>query len=279
MAMISWEDTLACLAVEPLGDGVYTAPHIPMPYRRVYGGQLLAQLVAVAEASAESKQVKSLHVVLPREGDLDAPVHFDVDALQTGRSFAARAIRVHQEGRVIAQATISLRAPEAGTLEHQGPRPPSSTVEQATPVDLSMIPWEARAVGGVDLASPAVGPAESAYFMRTPRLSPDAVGTHDSGCAHRAMLAFATPLTLIGTALRPHAGLSEADAPERVATAVTTHTIWLHADDLRVDDWWLLSQSSPLLAGSRGFGRGDVFDEAGRLVASFAQESLIRTVD
>jgi acyl-CoA thioesterase-2 len=214
-----------------------------------------------------------------------------VDALQNGRSFAARAIRVHQEGRVIAQATISLRAPEKGSLEHQLPRPPSSTVEQATPVDLSMIPFEARAVGGVDLASRAVGPAESAYFMRTPRLSLDAagalhaggaldaVGTHAAGGAHRAMLAFATPLTLIGTTLRPHAGLSEADSPERLATAVTTHTIWLHDDDLRVDDWWLLAQSSPLLAGARGFGRGDVFDGAGRLMASFAQESLIRVVE
>ena len=109
MAIIEWKDTLACLDVTELGEGVYTAPNIPMPYRRIFGGQLLAQLVTVAEATAEAKQVKSLHVVFPREGDLEQPVHFEVDAPQTGRSFAARAIRAHQAGRVIAQATVSLQ--------------------------------------------------------------------------------------------------------------------------------------------------------------------------
>lgn len=272
MAIIDWTDTLACLDVSEVGEGVYTAPHIPMPYRRVFGGQLLAQLVAVAEASAEAKQVKSLHVVFPREGDLEVPVHFDVDVLQTGRSFAARAVRVHQAERVIAQATISLHAPETSTLAHQTPRSPTASVEEAKPVDLSMIPWETRAVDGVDLESRRVGPAESAYFMRTPRMS------HEAGTAHRALMAHATDLTLIGTALRPHAGLCERDSPERVHTAVTSHTIWFHADDLRVDDWWLLAQSSPIVSGARGYGRGDVFDGAGRMLASFAQESLIRPV-
>lgn len=272
MPIIEWEDILGCLEIEPVAEGVYTAPHIPMPYRRIFGGQLLAQLVAVAEASVEAKQVKSLQVAFPREGDLAAPVHFDVDAPQTGRSFATRAVRVHQEGRVIAQAVISLHAPESSGLSHQGLRPPSARVEDAVEADLSMIPWETRAVGGVDLASRAVGPAESAFFMRTPRLS------HDAGTTHRALLAHATDLTAIGTALRPLEGLGEADSPERLQTAVTTHTIFFHADDLRVDDWWLLVQSSPVLSGARAHGRGDVFDAAGRLMASFAQESLIRPV-
>jgi len=272
MPIIGWEETLRCLDVTRLEDGVYTAPNIPMPYRRIFGGQLLAQLVAVGEASAEGKQVKSLHVAFPREGDLDAPVQFDVEAPQTGRSFATRAIRAHQDARVIAQAVLSLHAPEACDLEHQGPRPPVTTVEAATPVDLGMIPWEVRSIGGVDLESRAVGPAESAYFMRTPRLA------HDAGTTHRALLAHATDLTPIGTALRPYDGLSESDAPDRVQTAVTTHAIWFHADDLRVDDWWLLAQSSPVMAGARSHGRGDVFDAAGRLMASFAQESLIRPV-
>ncbi len=273
MAMIEWADTLACLAVEATRDGVYTAPNIPMPYRRVYGGQVLAQLVAVAEASADPKQVKSLHVVLPREGELERALEFDVDAPQTGRAFATRAVRVHQADRAIAQATISLHAPEASAVSHQLPAPTLAGPGDATPVDLSMIPWSARAVGGVDLAAPGIGAAESAYWMKTPALD-DA-----PACAHRALLAFATTLTLVGTALRPHAGLSEASIPDRVQTAVTSHTVWFHAGDLRVDDWWLLVQSAPSLAGARGHGRGDVFDAAGRLVASFAQESLIRPVE
>lgn len=270
MAMIGWEDALGCLDVRAVEDGVYTAPNIPMEYRRIFGGQLLAQLVAVSEATADGKQVKSLHVSFPREGDLEQPVHFDVDAPHTGRSFATRAIRAHQAGRVIAQAVVSLHAPESSALEHQSARPDVETVEAATPTELGMIPWEVRAVDGVDLGSRAVGPASSAYFMRTPRLS------HDAGTAHRALLAHATDLTVIGTLLRPHEGLCEGDAPERLQTAVTTHTVWFHADDLRVDDWWLLAQTGPVLAGGRGYGRGDVFDAAGRLMASFAQESLVR---
>ena len=219
MAIITWEDTLACLDVERLEEGRYTAPHIPMPYRRVFGGQLLAQLVAVAEASSESKQVKSLHVVFPREGDLDERVLFDVDALHDGRSFASRALRVHQEGRVIAQATVSLHAPEASALSHQMSAPPPAGPEAAEPLDLGMIPWETRVVDGVDLEARDEGPAESAYFMKTPKLEAGHV-------AHRALLAHATDLTLIGTSLRPHAGFSEADAPERVITAVThTHRV------------------------------------------------------
>ena len=268
MAIIGWEDTLACLEVSQVADGVYTAPHISMPYRRIFGGQLLAQIVAVAEATAADKQVKSLHVVFPREGDLAARVDFDVDPLQDGRSFAARALRVHQAGRVIAQATVSLHAPEPCTLEHQQLPAPGGTPESATPMELSMIPWETRAVGGVDLESRAAAPAEAAWFMRTPTLEGEAV-------AHRALLAHATDLTSIGTALRPHEGLGEGDAPERVTTAVTTHCVWFHRD-LRLDEWWQMVQTSPVMAGARGFGRGDVFDMHGRLAASFAQESLIR---
>jgi acyl-CoA thioesterase-2 len=181
-------------------------------------------------------------------------------------------VRAHQSGRVIAQAVVSLHTPESSTLAHQTLRPPSTRLEEATTIDLGMIPWETRAVGGVDLESREVGPAESAFYMRTPALD------RDAGGAHRALLAHATDLTAIGTALRPHEGLSEADSPDRIQTAVTTHTIWFHADDLRVDDWWLLVQSSPVLAGARGHGRGDVFDASGRLWASLTQESLIRPV-
>lgn len=270
MAIISWDDTLACLEVTALTADRYTAPNIPMPYRRVFGGQLLAQIVAVAEASCAAKQVKSLHVVFPREGDLAQRVLFDVEALHDGRSFASRALRVHQDGRVIAQATVSLHAPETSPLMHQMSIAPPGTPEAASPVDLGMIPWVTRVVDGVDLEARDEGPAESEYFMRTPELAPDHV-------AHRALLAHATDLTLIGTALRPHAGFSEADAPGRLVTAVTTHTVWFHCD-VRIDDWWRLVQSSPVMDGARAFGRGDVFDADGRLVASHAQEGLVRPV-
>jgi acyl-CoA thioesterase-2 len=80
---------------------------------------------------------------------------------------------------------------------------------------------------------------------------------------------------LIGTSLRPHFGLGEEDSPEKIQTAVTSHTLWFHKP-LRVDDWLLVNQESSVVAGGRGFAQGRVFSRAGDLVASFAQESMLR---
>ena len=91
----------------------------------------------------------------------------------------------------------------------------------------------------------------------------------------QALLAHATDLTLIGTAMRPMPGLSQADSPERVQTAVVSHSLWFHRD-VALRDWLCLQQESPVTAGTRGFGRGDAVAESGRAVASFSQESLIR---
>jgi acyl-CoA thioesterase-2 len=104
--------------------------------------------------------------------------------------------------------------------------------------------------------------------MRTPSFAGPAI-------AHQALLAHATDLTLIGTALRPHQGVGENDSPERIQTAVTSHTLWFHRP-LCVDDWLLVSQESPIAAGGRGFAQGNVFNRDGDLLASFAQESLLR---
>jgi acyl-CoA thioesterase-2 len=131
-----------------------------------------------------------------------------------------------------------------------------------------MVPWETRIVGGVSLGDPSVGPAELQLWMRTPSL-PDDVSLH------HALLAHATDLTLIGTALRPVPGLSQADAQVKYASAVTSHSLWFH-QDFRMDEWLLLDQKAPILSGGRAFGRGDVWAQDGRLVASFAQESMIR---
>lgn len=276
MPLITFDDTLACLAVEPVGAGRYTGPNIPMAYRRVFGGQLLAQTIAVAtrdantQAQAQGKHVKSLHATLPREGDLEAAIEYEAVALQDGRSFASRQVTARQGDRVIASAIVSLHVDEEGPSHQEAP-PDVGSHADAKPTDLSMIPWETRVVGGVDLESRDEGPAEYAFFMRAPDLGDAPRATH------QALFAHATDLTLIGTALRPHAGLSEADSPERLHTAVTTHTVWFHRP-FRLDDWTLLCQSSPVAAGARAFGRGNAFDARGDLVASFAQEAMIRPV-
>ena len=267
MAIIRWEDTLACLSVEALGDDTFTAPNIPMDYRRIFGGQLLAQVLCVAVTTVESKTVKSLHASFPRQGDLTDPVEYRVRREREGRTFAHRQIVGEQAGEAIVLASVALHSEEAG-LEHQMPSPEVGSPDEATVADLSMIPWETRVVGGVDLASREVGPPSFAFWMRAPSFSGPAV-------AHQALLAHATDLTLIGTSLRPHAGLGEDDSPERIQTAVTSHTLWFHRA-LRIDDWLLISQESPVVAAGRGFAQGHVFSRAGELVASFAQESMLR---
>ena len=269
MAIIRWEDTLACLDVEFLGTDSFTAPNIPMAYRRIFGGQLLAQALCVADATVESKTVKSLHASFPRQGDLAERVEYRVQREREGRTLAHRLIVGEQAGGAIVVASVALHSQEQG-LEHQIPAPEMGSPEEAVATDFSMIPWETRVVDGVDLGSREAGPPQFAFWMRSPSFSGAAV-------AHQALLAHATDLTLIGTSLRPHAGLGEDDSPERIQTAVTSHTLWFHRA-LRVDDWLLISQESPVVAAGRGFAQGHVHTRAGELVASFAQESMLRPV-
>lgn len=270
MSIISFEDTLGCVAVEAQGDDHFTAPNIPMEYYRIFGGQLLAQGIAIAVATCEGKAVKSLHVGFPRPGDLRKPVAFRVERLQDGRSFASRQIFGSQEGKLIFHATVALHAVEQGD-GHQQSAPDVGRPEDATLEDLGMIPWETRVVGGVDLASRDVGPPSYQFWQRTPKLPDDPM-------IHQALFAHSTDLTLIGTALRPVAGLSEADSVDKIQTAVTSHSIWFHRA-FRLDEWVLIAQECPSLGGARGFGIGHAYGAGGELIASFAQESMIRQIE
>lgn len=270
MPIIQLKDTLACLEISELHDDVYSGPNIPMPYYRIFGGQLLAQAIAIAAHTAPGKRVKSIHTIFPREGDLAKPVQFRVERIQEGRTFAGRSVLGEQDGRVVMSASVALHAEEEG-LEHQAPVPDVGSPEQAVPTDLTMIPWETRVVDGVDLASQESGPPRFAFWMRAQGLPADPM-------VHQALFAHATDLTLIGTSLRPHEGIGQADSPERIHTAVTTHTVWFHRP-IVLDEWLLLSQESPVAAAARGFGQGHAFDSKGTLVASFAQESLLRLVE
>jgi len=269
MPIISLPDLLACLEVEERAPGIFTAPNLQMPYRRIFGGQLLAQAIAIGAKSCGDKQVKSLHAVFPREGDLDAELEYHVESLQEGRSFSSRNLVATQNGATICAAILSAHIPERG-FEHQQEAPRLGAPQDAPEVDLSMIPWETRIVGGVDLGARDAGPPQLQLWMRARQVP-------DTAWVHQALLAHATDLTLIGTALRPHEGISQADSPERIQTAVTSHTIWFH-ENVRIDDWLLFVQHSPSASHGRAFGMGHVFSARGDLVASFAQEGMIRPV-
>lgn len=267
MPALTLDNVLACLDLREK-DGAYVGDNLALDYHRVFGGQLLGQtLRAAAAAAGEGKVVKSLAQLFPREGDSAQPISYAVTKHQEGRTFGSSAVVASQGDKTISLATVSLHTPDGGP-ERSGPAPQVGSPEDAAPVDLGMVPWETRVVGGVDLADRAAGPATYSFWMRTPGLP------HDESL-HQALLAHATDLTLIGTALRPIEGLSQADAQVRFTSAVTSHSVWFHAP-VRMDQWLLVDQSSPGLGSGRAFGRGDVWTQDGRLIASFAQESMVR---
>ncbi len=263
------DDLTRCLDLREVTDGVVEGQNLDIGYHRVFGGQILAQVLTAAAQASPDKSVKSLHILFPREGDTAQPMHYTVTKLQDGRTFGTTEVVATQGSKVISAAMVSMHADEVGLHRSDGP-PEVGPRKDATAVELPMVPWEVRMVGGVDLADRAAGPARLEWWMRTPPVA-------DARQIHQALLAHATDLTLIGTALRPFEGLSQADSTVTLHTAVTSHTLWFH-QPFRVDDWLLVTQHSPVTAHGRTFGRGDVYAD-GACVASFAQEAMVRQID
>jgi acyl-CoA thioesterase-2 len=248
-----------------------TGDNLDIGYHRVFGGQILGQMIVAAATASPDKVVKSITVLFPREGDTSKRMEYAVDKLQDGRTFGTTSITATQDGKIISAATVSLHAQEESTLHRSDSPPPGvGTPTQAIEIENVMIPWELRVVGGVDLSAKEKGPAEYQMWMR-------ATGAAGQPLAvQQALLAHATDLTIIGTALRPFEGVSQADSTVTLHTAVTSHNVWFH-QAFDMSDWLLLAQTSPVVAGGRAFGRGDVFTAKGEVVASFAQESMIRS--
>jgi acyl-CoA thioesterase II len=286
-----WDDLLACLDLlelppageqgtgeEGAGDGdakrseaaargtaltEFEGRNQQLSYHRLFGGQLLAQFARAASLACPGKTVKSLHVLFPLQGRSQEPVRYEVERHHEGGTFAALTIRARQARGVIATASVSMHAAEDG-LSQQAIDPVPAVPGSEHRVDLGLIPWETRSAADLDSREPA--PPEFGLWMRTPPVSPALA------CA---LTAYATDLTLIGTAVRPLEGLSQRDAHTVFTSAVTSHTVWFHRP-FRTEGWLLLRQHSPILAHGRCFGRGDVLTEDGSLVASYAQEALLR---
>lgn len=261
-----WSDLLTCLDLRPLPRAAapaFEGTNQHLAYHRLFGGQLLAQFVRAAQRLGPDKAVKSLHVLFPRAGRNDEPVHYEAARVQEGNTFATWSLTARQSAGAIATAAVSLHRVEPG-MEHQFTAPVPVVLGPEHRVEFELLPWETRA--SADLDSPGVAPAELDLWMRTPPVEAD-LGP--------ALLAYVTDLTLIGTALRAVDGIGQQDAGKAFTSAVTSHTVWFHRP-FRVDDWLLLRQHAPLLAHGRCHGRGDVFTTDGSLVASYAQDALLR---
>ena len=273
-----WIDLLGCLdlhsAAQAGADERSDAEDIttfdgasqPLQYHRVFGGQLLGQFIRAAQLTCPDKTVKSLHAVFAREGRAAEPVRYPSTRQHQGRSFASLTITAHQTRGVLASSSVSMHAVADGP-EYQDREPVPALLGEKHRAELDLIPWETRCAD--DLNAVTAGPPRLELWMRTPPVDGDLAF---------ALTAYASDLTPIGTALRPLEGFNHSGNGTLFTSAVTSHTVWFHRP-LRTDRWLLLRQHSPVLAHGRCFGRGDVLTEDGTLVASYAQEALLRFRD
>ncbi|MGZ4704382.1 MAG: acyl-CoA thioesterase [Acidimicrobiales bacterium] len=261
-------DLLAVLDLTPNRDGGFTADSLDEGHGVVFGGQLLAQTVVAAAASMPDKEVKSLHTVFARSAAVGAPLDIDVDVLHQGRALGSASVTIRQGDRICTRATVLLQAPDPDLIRHQPEMPKVAEPDTLEPRPTSSW-WDLRILDDVDIADPdLVGPAELGVWSRFP----DA--PHDLTTS-QALLAYASDGFLIGTAMRPHAGVGQSQAHVTISTTVLSHMITFH-EPFDASRWLLLWHESPYAGRGRGYGRADVFTEDGSLVASYVQENMIR---
>jgi acyl-CoA thioesterase II len=272
-----WDDLLSCIdltgdATGADGAGVaeFEGKNLRLEYHRLFGGQLLAQFARAAALTCPGKSVKSLHALFPREGTAGEPVRYEVSRHQEGRTFGTLTILARQSRGVIGTASVSMHALEDGHCL-QTTDPVREAPSDSGPVDIGLLPFKTRT--RVNLDAREVAPPDFSLWLRTPATRPELAPP---------LVAYATDLTLIGTALCAVPGVSQRDAGTAFTSAVTSHTVWFY-QPFRADSWLLLRQQSPVLAHGRTFGRtfgrGDILTADGTLVASFAQEATVRFRD
>lgn len=264
------DELLAVLDLEPTGDRSWSGDSMDFGAGSVvFGGQLLAQTIVAAAAIDPAKSIKSVHTVFARGAATDSPLEFVVDVMQQGRTFASATVTVTQGDRLCTRSLVLLHASDPDLIRHQDPAPDVPSAAKSTPSSHGAAFWEIRTVGGVDIADPdAVGPARLDVWTRFP-------DAPDDPTLNQALLAFATDGFLIGTAMRPHAGIGQSLAHRSISTSVITHTLAFHGP-VDASGWLLLDHESPVAGAGRSYGRAHVFAEDGDLVASFVQENMIR---
>jgi acyl-CoA thioesterase II len=277
------------LSLERLEDNLFRGQSRDIGTKYVFGGQVLGQALSAAQATMDSagepRSAHSLHAYFLRAGDIEHPIVYDVDRTRDGGSFSVRRVTAIQHGQVIFFCAASFQQGEDGG-EHQlsmpeVPKPedlapaPALSPEQMAKLPTKVQRWlsrqgpfEFRHVYPRDeLDPPKRPPYQQVWFRLTEKVG-------DAPELHRALLAYASDFHLLGTATFPH-GISYYQP--NVQMASLDHALWFHRA-FRADDWLLYSIDSPSAQGSRGLARGQVFNRHGQLVASTAQEGLIRVV-
>jgi acyl-CoA thioesterase-2 len=271
------------LTLERLEENLYRGESRDIGSPNVYGGQVLGQALFAASQTVEGRDAHSLHAYFLRPGDKQKPVVYEVDRIRDGGSYTTRRVVAIQRGKPIFNMSASFKTREEG-IEHQFEMPdvpgPEGLLnmtelgEQAfadIPEKLERFmqwkrPIELRPVQPTHPLHPEPVPPFRDIWIK-------AVGDlPDDPAMHKVILAYSSDYSLLGTALLPH-GLAFSHKTLRMASL--DHAMWFHRD-FRMDEWLLYSMDSPSSSHGRGLGRGNLFTRDGVLVASVAQEGMIR---
>lgn len=278
-------DLIDLLHLEQIEENLFRGPSIDLGFPQMFGGQALGQSVSAAIQTVDpSRVIHSVHGYFMRPGDAKKPVVFQVERQRDGGSFSSRRVTAIQNGKPIFACSTSFQVPEEG-LNHQltmpegiaAPETLISEQEQARAFE-HLVPKhmhdsyfaeraiEIRHVDRVDPLNPnAKEPLRYVWFKANGHVP-------NEQNLQRSLLAYASDFNLLGTSLLPHAVTFQDD---RLKLASIDHALWLHRD-VDISDWLLYAMDSPWAGGGRGFARASIFNRQGQLVASVAQEGLIR---
>ncbi|WP_019994402.1 acyl-CoA thioesterase [Aureimonas ureilytica] len=275
---------VSTLDLERLEENLFRGTSPDVGWQRIFGGQVIAQaLVAAQRTVAPDRQVHSLHGYFMRPGDPRVPVIYEAKRLRDGGSFSTRLVTAIQHGQAIFTLSASFQREEEG-LDHQIAMPvvpgpdelPSGEslgqdILRHAPEPIRRYWMRPRAV--------EFRPVSTDHYLTREKLAPEqriwvrvTADIGDDPALNAAVMAYLSDMTLLDTSLFAH-GLSIFD--ERIQAASLDHAMWFHRP-LRVSQWHLYAQDSPSSSGGRGLTRGSLFSADGTLVASVAQEGLIR---
>ena len=278
------QELLKLLDLEPLDVNLFRGRSPQVGWQRVFGGQVIGQaLVAAVRTVEASRPPHSMHAYFILPGDPKVPIIYDVDPIRDGKSFTTRRVTARQHGHAIFSMLVSFHTDEPG-LDHQVAMPDVPPPEQL-PDEAEMRktllpampdavrryyererPIELRPVQFDRYAGRKYPEGDFHVWIRATGRLPD------TPAIHQCVLAYASDMTLLDASLMRH-GRSLFE--KEFMAASLDHALWLHRP-FRADDWLLYAQESPNLHGSRGFARGLIYTRDGTLVASVAQEGLVR---
>lgn len=276
-------DLLAILNLEQLEVNLFRGQSPKSGWQRVFGGQVIGQSLVAATRTVDGRHPHSLHCYFMLPGDPKVPIIYEVERIRDGRSFATRRVVATQHGQAIFSMSASFQVDEGG-FSHQvempkvpGPDELPSESEVRKGLLLTMPepmrtyyererPLEIRPVEIKRYTSREPGEPRFHVWIKTTGRLPD------DPAIHQCVLAYASDMTLLDTSLIPH-GFTVFDPT--IQAASLDHAMWFHRP-FRADEWLLYAQDTPSASGARGFSRGLIFRQDGTLVASVAQEGLIR---